>query len=66
MHLECLLGRLRRSLLPERVDQLVARDDPVRVQEQEADQGALLRAAELEQAAFVENLERPEDAKFDA
>ena len=64
VHLESLMGGLRGPFVPERVDQAVASDDPVRVQEQEGNQRALFRAAELERAPFLEHLERAEDAEF--
>jgi len=49
---------------PELVDEPVAGDDLVGVQQQGGEQGALLRAAEPQDPAFFPDLERPEDPKL--
>jgi hypothetical protein len=51
---------------PERVDQPVARYDRVRIQEQQCEQGALLRGSEHERAVVPDYLDRSQDAEFDA
>jgi hypothetical protein len=43
---EAVLGRRRRLLAPEAVDESIARHDPIRIQQQEREQRTLLRAAE--------------------
>jgi hypothetical protein len=64
VHLKRLLGRLRRCLLPDGVDQAVGGDDLVRVQEQNRKQGALLRPAQIELPPVLEHLEGAEDQKL--
>jgi hypothetical protein len=51
---------------PDGVDQPVARHHLVRVQEQEREQGALLRCSQWERALLADDLDRAEDAEFDA
>jgi hypothetical protein len=63
VHLECLLGRSRRLLTPESVDQVVARDDAVRVEEEDGEQRPLLGGADVDRPAVVDDLERPQDTK---
>ncbi len=64
--LERRRGRVRRRAVPELVDQPIARDDPVRVQQQQREQCPLLRAAESHQLAVLRRFERAEDPKLDA
>ena len=52
--------------VPELVDQAIAWDDPVCVQQQEREQRPLLRAAERNVLPAVENLERAENAELQA
>jgi hypothetical protein len=59
--LERLLSRLGCLLVPKRVDQALRGDDLVRVHEQHREQGALLRASELELTPVVEYFERAKD-----
>ena len=66
VHLERRPGGVGRRGTPELVDEPVAGDDLVGVQQQEGEQGALLRAAELQDPAFFTDLERPEDAELHA
>jgi hypothetical protein len=56
VHLEALGGAGRRVLTPELVDQPVARDDLVRVQQQDRQHRALLAAGERELTALVNDL----------
>jgi hypothetical protein len=62
--LQRLRRRLGRLVVPERVDQTVRGDGPVPLQEERGEQRPLLRAAQLERAAVVEDLERAQDAEF--
>ncbi len=64
VHLERRPGGLREVRHPELVDEPVAGDDLVGVQQQGGEQGALLRAAEPQDPAFFPDLERPEDPKL--
>ena len=59
-------SRFGRCAVPERVDQAIARDDAVRVQEEKREQRALLRAAKAEQPAALDDLQRTEDPELDA
>jgi hypothetical protein len=59
-------GGLRRGPVPELVDQPVSRDDPVRLEEQEGEQPALLGAAERQRTTVLDGLERAEDPVLDA
>ena len=54
----------RLALAPEVVPQPFCRDDLVRVQEQDRQQGSLLRAAEREESRFAADLKRPEDPEL--
>jgi len=59
-------GGTRRVGSPERVDEPVPRDDRVRVQQQQDEQGTLLRRAERERALIAQRLDRSQDAELDA
>ena len=54
----------RRLPVPELVHQPVGRDDLVRLQEEEGEDGALPRSAEGDRAALAAGLERPQDSEF--
>src|SRR5436190_23171971 len=54
-------GRGRRRLAPEVVDQALARDELVRMQEQDRQDEPLLQPAQRDRLALVDHLERPED-----
>ena len=56
-----LSGRGRRRLAPELVDQALARDELVRMQEQDRQDEPLLQPAQRDRLALVDHLERPED-----
>jgi hypothetical protein len=62
--MERLGGVLRWLLTPELVDQAVTRDDLVGVDEQDPEQGTLLRAAYRERVVPIDDLDRPEDSKL--
>jgi hypothetical protein len=64
--LDGVARRRRRVLGPQLLDQAVAGDDPVGLQQQDRQQRALLRAAEREPVPVRANLERTEDAEVDA
>jgi hypothetical protein len=64
VNLKRLMGRFRPLVLPKGVDQPLARDDLVRVQEQDGEEGPLFGAAESERLAGVTHLERPEDPEL--
>jgi hypothetical protein len=64
--LESVCRRLGRILAPQCVDQPVAGDDGVRVQEQGSEQGPLTPPADGEDAAFLLDLERAEQPEFDS
>jgi hypothetical protein len=64
--LDGVARRRRRVLGPQLLDQAIARDDPVGLQQQDRQQRALLRAAEREPVPVRANLERTEDAEVDA
>src|SRR5438067_291476 len=64
MDLQGRRSGLRRCLAPQIVDQPAARDDLVRVQEEEGEQGALLGPAERERATLIERLQRPQDPEL--
>ena len=59
--LEGLDGCGRGRLAPQLVDQQVRRDDLIRVEEEDGEQGALLRTADLDPSTVVGDLERTED-----
>ena len=61
MNVERRLRGVGRRPAPEFVDQAVTGDDLVRVEEQNHQQRALLRAAERKRAAVLEHFERTED-----
>ena len=54
------------SLAPQRLDQPVARDDAIRVEQENGKQGAVFRGADVDRATFVENLQRTQDSKLHA
>ena len=62
--LESVCRRLGRILAPQCVDQPVAEDDGVRVQEQGSEQGPLTPPADGEDPAFLLDLERAEQPEF--
>jgi hypothetical protein len=64
VHLQRLAARLRRSLLPEGVDQAVGGDDLVRVQEQDREQRPLLGAADVHLPPVLDDLERAENPEL--
>ena len=66
VNLERRRGSVRRRSVPELVDQPVARDDAVRVQEQERKECSLLRASERDRAPILGRLERAENPVIDA
>ena len=55
------LGRFGRTLGPDLIDHAVGRDDLVRVQKQEREDGAGFPARQREPTAIVPHLERPEN-----
>jgi hypothetical protein len=55
------LRRLRWLLAPERLEQLVAWDDVVCVQEEDSEERTLFRRSDVERAAVVEHFERAEN-----
>ena len=63
--LQGALGAAGRVVLPEAVDGRLARDDLVRVQEQQREQEPLLRTAQLGCPALELYLERSEQAERD-
>ena len=64
VHLQRLAGGRRRRVLPKRVDQALARDGAVRLEQEQREQRALLVAAELEHSPVVDNLEPAEEAEL--
>ena len=60
------LTGLGRVVLPERVDQPVGGDDLVRMQQQDRQERALLRAADIELATVLEHLQRTKNPEFHA
>ena len=63
VHLDDLRGARRLLVRPELVDEVVARDDLVRVDEEQGEDTALLAAADVEHAVLVDDLERAQDPK---
>ena len=63
VHLDDLCGARRLLVRPELVDELFARDDLVRVDEEQGEDAALLAPADVEHALPVDDLERAEDPK---
>ena len=57
---EAVHGGSGRPVAPEFVDQPVARDDLVRVQQEDHEEGALLRPTDRDDSAVLPDLERPE------
>ena len=64
VHLDGRGRGLRWCAAPDLVDQAIARDGLVGVEQQEGEQRALLRAPELQHPALHLDLERSEDAEF--
>ena len=62
--LKRLLRRLRRLVLPERLDQAVSRDDLVRMEKQESEERTLLGAADVEDLPVLDDLEWSEDTEL--
>jgi hypothetical protein len=59
-----LVGALGRVAFPERIHEPVLRDNLVRVQQQHGQQGALLRAAEIDRLSVGVNVQRAQDSKL--
>jgi hypothetical protein len=66
VNLERRRGGVGRRSVPELVDQPVARDDAIRVQQEERKERALLRASECDRAPVLGSLERAENPVVDA
>ncbi len=66
VHLQRGNGRFRRLGSPQGVDEAVPRHDRVRVQQQEGQQGALLRGSKRQRAVVPDDLDRAQDAEFHA
>ena len=64
VHLHGRRGRLRRPPAPQLLDQAVTRNRLVRMQQQKREQGARLRAAELQDPALRLDLQRPQDPEL--
>jgi hypothetical protein len=64
--LEGVARRRRRVLGPQLLDQAIAGDDPVGLQQQDRQQRALPRSTEREPPPVRANLKRTEDAEVDA
>jgi hypothetical protein len=64
VHLEGRARSLRRLVSPNLVDQAIARDDAVRVQEEESQERALLPPAERYEPTVLLGLERAKDAEL--
>ena len=62
--LERFLRRPRGSLAPERLDQMVTRDDAVRVEQKDGEQCPLLGRADVDRAAVVQNLQWTQDSEL--
>jgi hypothetical protein len=60
------LGNLGRILTPDGVDQAVARDGLIRMEQKNSEQRALLAAAERERPAVQPNLDGPKDSELHA
>src|SRR5258706_10630933 len=63
VHLQRLAGGRRRLVPPQRVDQPLARDGAVRLEQEPREQRALLLPAQLERAPVVDHLERAEETE---
>jgi hypothetical protein len=63
--LDGVARRCRRVLGPQLLDQAIAGDDPVGLQQQDRQQRALLRSTEREPVPVRADLERTEDAEVD-
>ena len=55
---------VRRRLVPQRVDQAVARDDAVCLQQEESEESALLLSTEIDRVPVRAHLQRAEDLKL--
>ncbi len=66
VHLQSLVRRRRRLVVPQRVDQPVAGDDPVRLHQEQSQKRALLLPAEIERSSVRQDLERAQDPKLHA
>jgi hypothetical protein len=64
VHLKRLVGGLGRVVLPERVDQAVARNHVVGVQQEHHQQGLLFRAPQFQRSSVLHYLERTEDPEL--
>jgi hypothetical protein len=64
--LDGVARRRRRVLGPQLLDEAVAGDDPVSLQQQDRQQRALLRSTEREPVPVRADLERTEDSEVDA
>jgi hypothetical protein len=62
--LQGLARGTRRTLSPERLDQDIRRDDTVCVEQENCEKGARLAGADLDDLAFVANLEGAEDSEL--
>jgi len=62
--LERLVCGPRRSPAPDVLDQAVARDDAVGVEQKNGEQRPLFRRADVDRATIVENLQRSQDSKL--
>ena len=65
VHLQCVRCCLRRLFAPERVDQAIAGERLVCMQQQVREQGARLAARELELLGATRDPERAEDSEFE-
>jgi hypothetical protein len=64
VHLEGVRRCLGRVGRPESLDQAIARDDLVGVEEEDREESALLVPSERDRTAAFVDLERPENPKF--
>jgi hypothetical protein len=65
VNLERRRRRVGRRPVPELVDEPIARDDPVRFEQEQRQQGPLLRPAERDRPTALQGLQRPEDPELD-
>jgi hypothetical protein len=66
VHLQRGDCRVRRLGSPQRVDEAVPRHDRVRIQQQQGQEGALLRGSERQRAVVPDGLDRAQDTEFHA
>src|SRR5262245_16732982 len=64
VYLQRLPRRLRRALRPQRVDQAIPGNDPVRAQQQHAEERPVLCATHVDRAPVLEHFQRPENPKL--